>query len=251
MKKLFIILVVCCAATAARADIMPEPQIIYEFNYQTPQALEIVPEASGQIQCEDIMCMEAKPLTAYGLQKLRCTKTGCRAVSYNFAPYQKLAVTFSDGKTRVSQIFKAPRELRSAMRVNVKEEGLEVIPLQNPPPQNGGDAAYIAVSFVSTILLELAVTTLFLLAARLPMGRVLASVALANVITIPLAWWALADILLLPGIIWFAVFAVEFAIIYPFNRNTLSLKDTAGLVLIMNIASYACGTAIGYIFVSL
>jgi hypothetical protein len=249
MKKL--ILIAACIFTAAYsvADIMPEPQIVYNFKYFTDVPLEINPSASEQIQCEDALCMESAPLGSYGLQKLNCGKEECFASAYEFKPFQKLAVSFNDGKTRYSHIFKAPDSLRSAMQVNVYKDGLEVLKLPFTS-EDRSDKFYVYLSLISAVILELIAAFIFLKVEDLSM-KILFSVAEVNLIFMPLGWWVLSKAMHNTAVIWTASFIFELFFIFLLNRGRITLKETAGLVLVANIASFSLGMVISYMFVSL
>jgi hypothetical protein len=250
MKKLFLTAACVFVCAVAVADIMPEPQIIYIFKYSTPNALKINPESSEQIQCADALCMEQSPLGIYGLQRLNCTDEKCFAASYEFKPFQKLVVGFSDGKIRESQIFKIPRAQRGAMQVNVTENGLEVLNLPDFVPQDHTAGFYIAFSLFSIVLLELAAAFIFLKVEDLSLS-ILISVLIANLISAPLGWLVFSDKIHNMSVIWLASFIFEFFFVFLCNRSRITFKKTAGLILVANIASFSLGMVISYMLVSL
>jgi hypothetical protein len=249
MKKFILIAACVFAASYCVADIMPKPQIIYNFEYFTAEPLEINPLVSEQIQCADALCMESAPLGSYGLQKLNCGKKECFATAYEFKPFQKLAVSFNDGQTRYSQVFKTPRSLRSAMQVNVYDDGLEILQ-SYIIPEDRGDKFYVYISLTSVVLLELIAAFIFLKVGELPM-KILFSIAAANLISAPLCWWVISSKIPNMAIIWTIVFIFELFFIFLFNRGRISFKEAAGLVLVTNITSFSLGMAISYMFVSL
>jgi hypothetical protein len=86
------------------ADTGPKPTMEFTFNQeQTSEPLTIV---SGILyECDQPDCSDAAPLEDVGPQGLYCEAQSCRAIGYGFAPYHQLAIEFSDGLTRQSNIF--------------------------------------------------------------------------------------------------------------------------------------------------
>jgi hypothetical protein len=251
MKKLlFPVLCFFALAASARADIIPAPQITYNFKYLTAQPLEIAPAASEQLQCPDVLCQDPQPLGVYGIQRLSCDKQSCFALAYKFQPFQKIAVTFSDGKKRESQVFKTPKALRSAMRADVYNDRIEIAHLPQETPRDRNENGYIIVSFLITFLIELLAAAIFLTVSELA-PRVLFSVAAVNLISIPFNWWYLANKIHNAGIAWALTFIFELLFIYLLNSKRIKFKEAAGLAMIINVASFSLGMAASYMYTHL
>lgn len=249
MKKLFLFTLCMFAALTLKADISPEPQISYIFKYSNDEALKIVPQGSEQFQCADTLCSNPEPLGIYGLQKLYCGETECHSISYEFKPFQKLVVEFSDGKTRESQIFNAPSKTRSAMQVNVKEDRLEVIPLAHITPSEKIPAKYIIATFISILILEILAAILFLWAGELPYS-ILGYVLAANIISIPLNWWVLSNYINNNAVLWTIASFFELLFIYFLNKKKINFKKTAALVLFANVTSFSVSMIVAYALMS-
>jgi len=86
------------------ADTGPKPTMDFQFKQEsTDEQLTIV---SGILyECEQPDCSDAAPLQQLGPQGFQCDTESCSATAYGFAPYHKIEIQFSDGKTRQSNIF--------------------------------------------------------------------------------------------------------------------------------------------------
>lgn len=250
MKKILLCFVSLFIAGALYADIAPKPQIIYNFKYLTNTPLTIDSDSSEQIQCADNQCLNPTPLGIYGIQKFDCDTTECYALAYEFLPFQKLIIKFSDGITRESPVFRTPSELRSAMQVNVKDNALEMVTLPQTPATDKLSKGYMVSSFIITMALELIACTLYLLIGGLPL-TILIYIAAANAITIPFNWWVLSNLIPNTGVLWTAAFIFELLFLYLLNTKRLSFKDAFGLVMIANVTSYAVGMMILFALASM
>jgi len=103
------------------ADVGPKPTM--EFTFEQTGGLTIT---SGILyECDQSDCSDAEPLAELGPQRLRCDAASCSALAYGFAPYHRLEITFSDGKTRASNIFETTG-FNSLYTVTVHEDDLLV-----------------------------------------------------------------------------------------------------------------------------
>ena len=107
MKKIILLLFCLTIFLPTRlvaADTGPKPSMEFMFSQQsTAEPLTIV---SGILyECEQSDCSDAAPLEELGPQGFRCTENSCDAVAYGFAPYHRIEIEFSDGRTRQSNIF--------------------------------------------------------------------------------------------------------------------------------------------------
>lgn len=105
--KLFLLLLVLqllLPAHAVLADTGPKPTMEFAFNQELVD--EPVTIISGILyECDQPDCSDAAPLEEVGPQRLYCEPQTCRAIGYGFAPYHRIEIEFSDGKTRQSNIF--------------------------------------------------------------------------------------------------------------------------------------------------
>jgi hypothetical protein len=120
-KKLLLLLFFLQLLVPARvveADTGPKPTM--EFAFHEAAATWPVTIVSGILyECDRSDCSDAKPLVEGGPQGFRCTADGCDALAYGFAPYHRIEIEFSDGKTRQSNIFQtAGFESRYKVTVN-------------------------------------------------------------------------------------------------------------------------------------
>jgi hypothetical protein len=56
-------------------------------------------------ECDQPDCSDASPLEEMGPQRFTCEVNSCRATAYGFTPYHRIAIEFSDGKSRQSSVF--------------------------------------------------------------------------------------------------------------------------------------------------
>ncbi len=90
---------------SVHTDVGPKPTMEFQFKQGSgdPQ-LTIV---SGTLfECDQSDCSDATPLEQLGPQGFTCDQTSCSALAYGFSDYHRLEITFSDGVTRSSNIFK-------------------------------------------------------------------------------------------------------------------------------------------------
>jgi hypothetical protein len=105
-KKLLLLffLVASLSVKDAMADTGPKPTM--EFTFDQSQLAAPVTIVSGILyECQEADCNDAQPLIEGGPQGFRCTAESCDALAYGFAPYHRIEIEFSDGKTRQSNIF--------------------------------------------------------------------------------------------------------------------------------------------------
>jgi hypothetical protein len=101
---LFLVLLSLLSIQAVRADTGPKPTM--EFAFKQELAGEQPAIVSGTLyECEQADCSDAIPLQEAGPQRFTCEAHSCHALAYGFAPYHKLEIGFSDGRTRQSNIF--------------------------------------------------------------------------------------------------------------------------------------------------
>lgn len=136
MRKtfLFALLALCLAWVPlqnAAADTGPKPGMEFEFIYETAAGSLLVQDGL-QHECAQPDCSDARPLEDAGPQGFRCYETTCSSIAYGYSDYHYLELTFSDGKTRQSNIFKTAG-FNSVYKVTVRENDLLVEPrLLNP-----------------------------------------------------------------------------------------------------------------------
>lgn len=107
----------------ARADIGPKPSMEFIFVQENDPALTIV--EGTLLECPDAACTQATPLEELGPQGFRCTQDKCWSMAYGFSEYHRLAITFSDGKVRESNVF-GNRFFDATYQVNVRTDDLVV-----------------------------------------------------------------------------------------------------------------------------
>lgn len=105
----------------AAADIGPKPEL--DFQFSLPDGLTIV---DGELLiCQDEACTETEPLEEIGPQGFNCQPTTCHAILYSTSSPMRLQVTFSDGVTRLSNIFEA-QSTQNVYTVEVRDTDLLV-----------------------------------------------------------------------------------------------------------------------------
>ena len=107
----------------ARADTGPKPTMNFRFVFDISPALTIL---SGEMmECSDPACADAAPLREMGPQSFHCSSADCSSMAYGYAKYHRLSITFSDGKTRESNVF-GKRHFNARYSVLVQEKSLQV-----------------------------------------------------------------------------------------------------------------------------
>lgn len=125
-KLLFLLLflVVLLPTQIVLADTGPKPTMDFQFKQEL--AAEPLTITSGILyECKQSDCSDATPLQEAGPQRFTCTTGSCHALAYGFAPYHKLEIQFSDGKTRQSNVFQTAG-FASSYRVTIRPDDLLV-----------------------------------------------------------------------------------------------------------------------------
>src|SRR5450432_3335056 len=101
-KPILFAAIAASVAFPAFADIGPKPSAEFAVAFDRPG----VTIASGELlQCKFASCADAKPLATLGPQRFACEATECYAMAYGFAPYARVRLVLSDGRTLVSNVF--------------------------------------------------------------------------------------------------------------------------------------------------
>ncbi|MBI5066430.1 hypothetical protein HZA97_09430 [Candidatus Woesearchaeota archaeon] len=225
------------------ADIGPKPSMSFNLIYETSQEINLID--GEQYQCSDKDCADIKPLGEFGPQRLRCSQSSCHSLAYGYSPYQKLVLNFSD-KNRESNVFNT-NSFNSNFNVKVTESQLIIEDVT--PLLSRGETPYFLNALILTVVLELLTALIYLSRAKIS-KKVLASVFVANIISLPIVWFVF-PILQNPFLILVLseIFAVVFEMyfIHVLNKRSITLKQSFKLSLIMNLVSLFLG---GTIFVS-
>ena len=102
---LFLSLMVLFPARAALADTGPKPSMDFQFTQEMTGKPPLTITSGILYECDQPDCSDAAPLEEAGPQGFRCEVNSCSAVAYGFAPYHRVEIEFSDGKTRQSNVF--------------------------------------------------------------------------------------------------------------------------------------------------
>ncbi|MBC7876371.1 MAG: hypothetical protein H7Y59_04295 [Anaerolineales bacterium] len=137
------------------ADIGPKPSMEFEF-----ELLDGITITSGILyECDQSDCSDAAPMEELGPQRLACDSISCSAVAYGFAPYHRLEIQFSDGKTRSSNIFETI-DFDSVYLVTINADDLSVEEVSGSPappyedfPAEPNSTIYVVVGCVCILLL--------------------------------------------------------------------------------------------------
>ena len=238
------------AGGVASADHGPKPAQDFSLVYQTSQSVTV--RSADLLQCEDPQCARSVSIHSWPIAWLNCDNTACHAGSpTGFRPYQQLVITFSD-RARSSQVF-APsprRDFGHQYTVFVTDTALRV------------EEQFSAYMFVTpyqvvlflpallfTLVVELGAALLFAVLTHRPKGRLLLTVGLVNLVTVPVIWFAFpllqqvwdvpaGAVILLSELF---VLVCEGAVLYTANRATLSGRTALGLSLLLNAASFLTG----------
>jgi hypothetical protein len=261
IRKYFSLLVIITALAvflqeSASADLGPKPTMKFNIIYETTGQIKLM--GGEQIECEDALCVGSKPLGNYGPQGFACQEDVCSSLAYGYSPYQKLVLHFSD-KTRESNIFSTKIfDAEFSVKVTDNELIVQGIPpaavttvATNTPITQGGKFSSFTKAFIITLLLELLVSLIYLSVKKIT-KRVLVSVAISNLISLPLVWF-LFPLIQLPSLMVMAtseLFAILFEayFIYLLNKQIITFKQSMVLSVLNNLVSLFIGS---FILVSL
>ncbi|MCB2178680.1 hypothetical protein KQH61_04615 [bacterium] len=128
------------------ADTGPKPSATFELEY----AIEPIPDLTDYVlyECEDAACQESYILEQLGPQHFDCTQYECTSMAYGYGDYLQMALTFSDGVTRTSNIF-TKQHFNAEFTVTVQTDDLLV-------EETGGSAN----PFVTFLIVAIAVVCL-------------------------------------------------------------------------------------------
>jgi len=118
------VLLAIAFAMPASADIGPKPTMAFTFAPDKP-GLGIV--RGELLECGKADCADARRLKRLGPQGIDCSAMSCNARAYGFARYNRLRISFSDGRTLASNIFR-PAGFNARYRVRVMRRALDVRP---------------------------------------------------------------------------------------------------------------------------
>lgn len=246
MKKLLLLAACLLAVAPAWSGVFPKPEMDFDFVYQTEQSPAILPDTSEQIQCQDNQCIQSTPLGIYGIQKLYCQADGCFSIAYKYAPYQKLIIDFEDGVKRESNVFPAPDRLRDSFTVTVRDKDLRVERSAQPEAFNPLLRIDAWLSILIILLTEVLAAFAYLTYTE-KSYRVIYSVVIANLITMPLAWLVLGRVVTETALMWLFCLVAEALFFWLCNRKQLSLRNAAALSVAVNVTSYSIGTMISFL----
>ena|SRR5215211_6293697 len=120
----FFLISLLFSAHIAFADTGPKPTMEFTF-HQNASAAPVTITSATLYECQQANCSDAAPLQEGGPQRFTCEPISCCALAYGFAPYHKLRIQFSDGKTRESNIF-ATAGFDSKYTVTIRSDDLLV-----------------------------------------------------------------------------------------------------------------------------
>lgn len=246
MKKILLFCALLTAFAPLWGGVSPKPEMDFTFIYQTENKPAVLPDTSEQIQCNDNQCIEQDPLGQYGIQKLYCQADGCFSIAYEYDPYQKLIIDFADGVKRESNVFRTPAKLRNSFNVIVRDKDLRVELSPKPQSFNALLRADAWASLVIILLTEI-LAALAYLAYTGKSYRVVYSVVLANLVTMPLSWQVLGKVVTEPAFIWFFCLIFEAGFIWLLNRRRLSVRNAFALSVAVNVTSYSVGMMISFL----
>ena len=246
MKKILLFVLLTFYVTPLWAGIAPKPEMDFTLIYATENKPIVQPATSEQIQCEDNQCLQSDPLGKYGIQKLYCKTNSCFSIAYQYSPFQQLILDFSDGKKRTSNVFTTPNKLRNSFTVLVREKDLVVTPSANPQQFHALLRADAWMSLVLILLLEIIAAWAYLKYTGKSF-RVLYAVVIANLVSMPLSWQVLSNVVTEPWFIWFFCLIFEALFIWMFNRKRITARDSFELSFAINVTSYSVGMILSFL----
>lgn len=234
----------------AAADVGPRPTLTLVFDFSALAA----PVEFDEVRlycCDDLGCTGRQPLQDVPGQRLECDGQRCRIALLTACRLWQVEAAAADG-VRVSPAFEKSGYY-SVYRMVVLEDTLEIVFVSASEP--GLEAALYRPQAVSLVLLaglalgatltvEIVIAAAYLGLARLPL-RLLAAVAVVNVLTLPLIWLVVpflpvdAWLGLAAGLV--AVVLVETILLKLLGRGRLSWRHAGVLSALMNAASALLG----------
>lgn len=128
LPKIFIFCLTLLAllhAPGVLADTGPKPTMDFQFSQQMTGEPPVMITSGILYECDQSDCSDAAPLEEVGPQRFTCDVNSCRATAYGFAPYHRIEIEFSDGKTRQSDVFRTAG-FDSKYTVTIRPEDLLV-----------------------------------------------------------------------------------------------------------------------------
>ena len=246
MKKIFLTVAVFLASLTTWGEVSPLPEIQFNFIYNTQAKPLIQPAASELVGCKDRLCIESTPLGVYGSQRMTCGGGTCTAVAYEFEPFARLIISFEDGSTRMSNIFKLSNQLIHKFNVYVNQDNLSVEPVDTPPWESLWKRPQAWGALLLILGLELLCAAAFILYTK-KRFTILYGVAIANVITAIITWCFLVHFVAQSALWWAFGVLLEAILIRLINRKDITLKDASILSIMTNVTSYTLGMIISFV----
>ncbi|NOT03261.1 MAG: hypothetical protein HOP27_01540 [Anaerolineales bacterium] len=161
-KKIFTLLALLLSLIpfqTALADMGPKPSMDFNFTQTFPG--DRVSITGGILfECQQADCSDAKPLEEMGPQRFICEVITCHANFYVEAPYHRIEIQFSDGKTRQSNVFETAG-FSSIYNVTIQQDDLLVKAKLNP---TGIFSPYINLIFLCTACIIFPIVTAIIIA---------------------------------------------------------------------------------------
>jgi hypothetical protein len=251
----FLLLLVAASLVAfptrvARADTGPKPSMSFGFQYEISPAPTVV--SGTLLECSDPDCADATPLQQMGPQGFSCREGRCSSMAYGYSKFHRLSIEFSDGQTRVSNVF-SKSHFQANYTVHVLEKSLEV-------KETGGTSQagaftweaililfreYLNPGLMVTIIVELVIGLIYVLWRKRPWLPVLLTILLMNMLTQPVVWLVVKDMRLTmcagTYVLELIVCLLEAWILYRVLRKSVKFSEILLLSLAMNLASFGIG----------
>jgi hypothetical protein len=119
-----VILIIILPLHEASADTGPKPSMDFTFK-QAFSGAPVTIMNGTLFECQQRDCSDAIPLQRLGPQGFSCAPTSCSALAYGFSAYHRLEITFSDGRTRQSNIFNTA-QFQATYQVTIRPDDLLV-----------------------------------------------------------------------------------------------------------------------------
>ena len=237
-----ILLAIVCLPLAIAAPVLANaapPPYLMEMRVDYAGAPEAIVSAE-LVHCRDNACADTIPLSDAEVYRpaehITCSGDKCEAwVDPYKYPILQLTLRFADRELRSD-----PFAFERQMVIQVRASGLAV---KVDQPEL---VAWFSGALVLTLAIELLVVALYLVARRRSFdrrraARLLATVALGNLVTVPIVWFAIpaTGISGLGAYIAQELFAwiAEAILIRVVNRGTMSMRQALVLSFLMNAAS--------------
>ncbi|MCP4140541.1 MAG: hypothetical protein GY755_09670 [Chloroflexi bacterium] len=226
-------------ATIAHADTGPKPEMEFTFVDENGEPSTLSIESGLLFECDLADCSDAAILEELGPQRFECQEFSCYSMAYGYANYFQLEISFADGSTRKSDIFKK-KEFSANYIITLKTDNSLAVEEQA--------LGFPILPLLLTLIIELLLAYLYVTFKNkeIPNKRFLLGILIINLITQPIfTYISVASQNIGMGIFCLfaemVIFFVEAIFIYFFMKKEIGFGKALILSFVFNFASFFIG----------